>query len=144
MEKHSKLWNTVSGIRADHRATLIIVGGTYVFKFPNNFSFGGVTGIAVVLGRVFFHLAQHLDLHHQHGPLVLGFAMLGKDFGVQNRVCQRPDVRRFKFNGKTLPHERTADPAASPGAGLRHLPTGLRFRCSVYIGASSGGTTFWP
>ena len=30
-------------------ATLILVVGVYVFKFPNNFSFGGVTGIAVVL-----------------------------------------------------------------------------------------------
>ena len=27
-------------------ATLILVVGVYVFKFPNNFSFGGVTGIA--------------------------------------------------------------------------------------------------
>ena len=29
-------------------ATLILVVGVYVFKFPNNFSFGGVTGMAVV------------------------------------------------------------------------------------------------
>ena len=29
-------------------ATLILVVGVYVFKFPNNFSFGGVTGIADV------------------------------------------------------------------------------------------------
>ena len=33
-------------------ATLILVVGVYVFKFPNNFSFGGVTGLAVVLGAV--------------------------------------------------------------------------------------------
>ena len=33
-------------------ATLILVVGVYVFKFPNNFSFGGVTGIAVVLSAV--------------------------------------------------------------------------------------------
>ena len=33
-------------------ATLILVVGVYVFKFPNNFSFGGVTGIAVVLGAI--------------------------------------------------------------------------------------------
>ena len=30
-------------------ATLLLVVGVYFFKFPNNFSFGGVTGIAVVL-----------------------------------------------------------------------------------------------
>ena len=33
-------------------ATLILVVGVYVFKFPNNFSFGGVTGIAVVLSAI--------------------------------------------------------------------------------------------
>ena len=33
-------------------ATLIMVGGIHVFKFPNNFSFGGVTGIAIVLSAV--------------------------------------------------------------------------------------------
>ena len=30
-------------------ATLILVVGVYVFKFPNNFSFGGVTGLAVAV-----------------------------------------------------------------------------------------------
>lgn len=33
-------------------ATLVLVIGVYVFKFPNNFSFGGVTGISVILGAV--------------------------------------------------------------------------------------------
>ena len=28
---------------------LIMVVGIYFFKFPNNFSFGGVTGIAIVV-----------------------------------------------------------------------------------------------
>ena len=32
-------------------ATFIMVIGIYVFKFPNNFSFGGVTGIAIVLSK---------------------------------------------------------------------------------------------
>ena len=30
-------------------ATLVMSAGTYLFKFPNNFSFGGVTGLAVDL-----------------------------------------------------------------------------------------------
>ena len=33
-------------------ATLLLVVGVYFFKFPNNFSFGGVTGIAVVLSAM--------------------------------------------------------------------------------------------
>ena len=38
-------------------ATLLLVVGVYFFKFPNNFSFGGVTGIAVVLFATRFFLA---------------------------------------------------------------------------------------
>ena len=41
-------------------ATLILVVGVYVFKFPNNFSFGGVTGLAVV--PYFRHLREILPL----------------------------------------------------------------------------------
>ena len=33
-------------------ATLILVVGVYVFKFPNNFSFGGVTGFSSVVSRL--------------------------------------------------------------------------------------------
>ena len=42
-------------------ATLILVVGVYVFKFPNNFSFGGVTGIAVVLSAI---MRQPLEISH--------------------------------------------------------------------------------
>ena len=33
-------------------AALLMDVGIYVFKFPNNFSFGGVSGLAVVLNRL--------------------------------------------------------------------------------------------
>lgn len=42
-------------------ATLILVVGVYVFKFPNNFSFGGVTGIAVVLSAI---MPTTLEISH--------------------------------------------------------------------------------
>ena len=38
-------------------AVLIMDIGIYVFKFPNNFSFGGVSGMAVVIG--FFRSLPH-------------------------------------------------------------------------------------
>lgn len=62
--------------------TVIMVLGIYFFKFPNNFSTGGVTGIAVVLARYFpaisradFVMAINVAL------LVLGFVVFGRDFG---------------------------------------------------------------
>ena len=33
-------------------AVLFLDVGVYFFKFPNNFSFGGVTGISIVLSRL--------------------------------------------------------------------------------------------
>ena len=33
--------------------TLLLAAGVYFFKFPNNFSTGGVSGISVILGHYF-------------------------------------------------------------------------------------------
>lgn len=64
-------------------ATLFLVVGVYVFKFPNNFSFGGVTGIAVVLAAVFEFSASTWTFFINMGLLVFGFIFLGKDFGMK-------------------------------------------------------------
>lgn len=64
-------------------ATLILVVGVYVFKFPNNFSFGGVTGIAVVLSAVFPLSPSAYTFLINMALLVLGFLFLGKEFGVK-------------------------------------------------------------
>ena len=62
--------------------------GVYFFKFPNNFSTGGVTGIAVILSGLFPALptstcASVLNLAF----LVLGFLVLNRGFGVRTVYC---------------------------------------------------------
>lgn len=64
-------------------ATLILVVGVYVFKFPNNFSFGGVTGIAVVLGAVLPISPGTITFIINMALLVIGFVFLGKSFGIK-------------------------------------------------------------
>lgn len=64
-------------------ATLILVMGVYVFKFPNNFSFGGVTGIAVVLGAVVPVTPGTITFILNMALLAVGFLFLGKGFGVK-------------------------------------------------------------
>lgn len=64
-------------------ATLILVVGVYVFKFPNNFSFGGVTGIAVVLSAVVPATPGNITFIINMLVLVLGFLFLGKGFGIK-------------------------------------------------------------
>lgn len=64
-------------------ATFITVVGVYLFKFPNNFSFGGVTGIAVVLSAVMPATPGNLNFIINVALLVLGFLFLGKEFGIK-------------------------------------------------------------
>jgi uncharacterized membrane-anchored protein YitT (DUF2179 family) len=64
-------------------ATLLLVAGVYLFKFPNNFSFGGVTGIAVILSGVVPVSAPVLTNGINIALLAVGFLFLGRSFGVK-------------------------------------------------------------
>ena len=68
--------------------TLVLAAGVYFFKFPNNFSTGGVSGISVILGHYFpgitpgdFVMVINVAL------LIVGFAVFGKNFGVRTCYC---------------------------------------------------------
>lgn len=78
---------SVKGVLAEYgiltAATLLLVVGIYVFKFPNNFSFGGVTGIAIVLARIFPLTPATITFIINMFLLVLGFLFLGKGFGLK-------------------------------------------------------------
>ena len=64
-------------------ATLIMAAGIYLFRFPNNFSFGGVTGFAVVLSALFPISASGVTFVMNIGLLVLGLIVLGRGFGIK-------------------------------------------------------------
>ena len=64
-------------------STLFIVAGAYFFKFPNNFSFGGVTGIAVVLGELLPYTPGFVTTAINMALLVVGFVFLGRGFGIK-------------------------------------------------------------
>lgn len=64
--------------------TLLIAFGVYFFKFPNNFSTGGVSGISIILG----HYAPGVSAGAfvfiiNQALLLLGFAVFGRSFGVR-------------------------------------------------------------
>lgn len=64
-------------------AVLLMDVGIYVFKFPNHFSFGGVSGLAVILNRLLGISASQINLVINLVLLVFGFIMLGKGFGIK-------------------------------------------------------------
>ena len=64
-------------------AVLIMDIGIYVFKFPNNFSFGGVSGMAVVICRFLPFTASQINLFINLLLLLVGFCCAGRNFGVK-------------------------------------------------------------
>lgn len=79
----SKMMETLKEYIYLTAATLILVVGVHVFKFPNNFSFGGVTGIAVILGKLGTLSPGTYTFIINMALLVLGFVFLGRDFGIK-------------------------------------------------------------
>ena len=64
-------------------ATVFLVAGVYLFKFPNHFSFGGVTGIAIVMGDILPVSPSTINFIINMFLLVLGFLFLGKSTGLK-------------------------------------------------------------
>lgn len=64
-------------------ATTLLVIGIYVFKFPNKFSFGGVTGMAVILTAILPASPTSITNVINIGLLAVGFLLLGRTFGIK-------------------------------------------------------------
>jgi len=64
-------------------STLVMVVGIYFFKFPNNFSFGGVTGMAVVLAELLPMTPATINFVINMALLALGFLFLGRECGIK-------------------------------------------------------------
>lgn len=68
--------------------TVLIALGIYFFKFPNNFSTGGVSGISVILGAIFPHFSSGLImLIINVSLLVLGFIFTNNGFCFKTVYC---------------------------------------------------------
>ena len=61
-------------------ASLLIIASTWLFKYPNNFTFGGVNGISILLSKIIEIPASTLNLVMNIALLVVGFMVLGKVF----------------------------------------------------------------
>ncbi len=65
-------------------ASFLMGFGIYFFRFPNNFSFGGVAGIAVLLANVIPISASNISLVLNIALLIVGVIVLGKSFGLKS------------------------------------------------------------
>lgn len=64
-------------------STLVIAVGIYFFKFPNDFTFGGVSGLSVVLGKVTPFSPATSNFILNLILVIAGFFFLGRSFGIK-------------------------------------------------------------
>ena len=121
--------------------SLLYSVGVYFFKFPNNFSTGGVSGISVVLGN-YFNLSSASTISAALNALllVLGFIFLGKECGVKTVIGT------FTLSGALMLYEKLI-PLSGPltdqpllellyADALPAVGAAILFSCS----GSTGGT----
>lgn len=109
--------------------TLLVSVGVYFFKFPNHFSMGGVSGLAVLLGKLLPQLSPStFNTIINVLFLVLGFVMLNRGFGARTVYCSILSaglIQLFEWRFPGPPSHRPTHAGAvlrgdPPRPGLRH------------------------
>ena len=118
----------------------IMAIGVYYFKFPNNFTFGGVTGAAVVFANLLPVSASMFSTIANMILLVIGFIFLGKTFAIKTTyatVLLSGELLAFE-KLTPLTHPLSNEPMLELifAIALPAISSALLF----YEGASSGGT----
>ncbi len=121
-------------------ATVIMTLGTYIFKFPNNYSFGGIAGLAIVLSAVIPFSAGSINFIFSMFLLVFGFLFLGKEFGIKTVYVSVLMSVGLSLMEKIFPMNKplTNEPMMELifAIALPAVGSAILFN----IGASSGGT----
>lgn len=84
--------------------TLLLSAGIYFFKFPNNFSTGGVSGASVILHALLPTVsAGTFVLIFNSVLLIIGFLVFGRDFGIRTVYCSMLMSVSLFIAEKTIP-----------------------------------------
>lgn len=120
--------------------TLLVSLGVYFFKFPNNFSFGGVTGLAVVVAPYLPISASDFTFIANVLLLLLGFVFLGRSFGVKTIYTSLLMSISLTLLERIFPLSAplTSEPVLELGFAIALPAVGAALLFSV--GASGGGT----
>ncbi len=82
--KNSKIIDQIKSYAVITIGILFMAAGIYFFKFPNNFSTGGVSGISTILGELVPNISKSLFVSIINGALlVLGLAVFGRAFAFK-------------------------------------------------------------
>ena len=121
-------------------STLIMAVGIYFFKFTNNFTFGGITGIAVLVAKFLPISASDFSFVVNILLLIIGWIVLGKSFAEKTAYSTILLSVSLSLLERIYPmsHPLTNEPLLELifAILLPALGSALLFN----IGASSGGT----
>ena len=121
-------------------STLLSAVGTYFFKFANNFTFGGITGLAVLVAKSGIISASDFSFIANILLLIIGWIVLGKKFAAKTAYCTI--LLSFSLSALEriypLSHPLTNEPLLELmfAIALPALGSAVLFN----IGSSSGGT----
>lgn len=121
-------------------SSLLTVAGIHFFRFPNNFSFGGIPGLATILHQYMPFSTASINLAISLVLLAVGFLFLGKDFAFMTGYCSLIVSFGLSILEKVAP--MTGPLTDQPmlelcfAVGIPGFASALLFN----IGASSGGT----
>ena len=121
-------------------STLIMAVGIYFFKFANNFTFGGITGIAVLVAKFLPISASDFSFVMNILLLVIGWIILGKSFAAKTAYSTILLSVSLSFLERVYPmsHPLTNEPLLELIFAI--LLPALGSAILFNIGASSGGT----
>ena len=121
-------------------STLIMAVGIYFFKFANNFTFGGITGIAVLVAKFLPISASDFSLVVNILLLIIGWIVLGKSFAEKTAYSTILLSVSLSLLERIYPmsHPLTNEPLLELIFAI--LLPALGSAILFNIGASSGGT----
>ena len=114
-------------------SVILIMMGSYYFKFPNDFTFGGVTGLSVVIGKLELMTPGAANLALNIILLFFGFLFLGRGFGLKT-------VYSSLLLSFGLYIMEFIDPVTAPLTDEPFLELIFAVALLFRIGASGGGT----
>lgn len=121
-------------------STLIIAVGIYFFKFANNFTFGGITGIAVLVTKFLPISSSDFSFVVNILLLIIGWIVLGKSFAEKTAYSTILLSVSLSLLERIYPmsHPLTNEPLLELIFAI--LLPALGSAILFNIGASSGGT----
>jgi len=120
--------------------TVIMIITDYMFKFPNHFTFGGVTGIAVLLSGIFGGTANTYASLMNIALLILGLIVLGKSSGIKTiyvTVCYSVGLEAVQY---LFPFEGPLTDQPVLELVFAFMLIAVCSAVFFYMDASSGGT----